>query len=132
VKRLALRVKYLLVVLAVPLLVTSSAAAWNPFGALDNSCKNASDSAVCQDRGKGGKNPLTGNDGIVMNVINILAVVAGIAAVIIIVLAGLKMVQASGSTDDIASARRTIIYAIVGLVVIVLSRSLLALVLSKL
>jgi hypothetical protein len=89
----------------------------------------AAGSAVCEGRNNN-SNPLTGSNGLLLNIANIVALVAGAAAVVIIILAGLRYVQSSGNPEDIAGARRTLIYAIVGLVIIVLARALVGLALS--
>ena len=67
-----------------------------------------------------------------MKVVNLVAVIAGAAAVIIIILAGLRYIQSGGNSEDVTGARRAIIYAVVGLIFIVLARSLIALVLKGL
>lgn len=108
-----------------------ASAAWNPFGG--GICEGkAKSSAVCQDADANADDPLTGGNGIIMKIVNLIAVIAGMAAVILIVLAGLRMVTSGGGSEDIAGARRTIIYALVGLVVIIFARTLVAFVLSKL
>ena len=104
--------------------------AWSPFGSVDCTGK-AAKSAVCTEKGNT-ENPISGANGLVMKVINIVAYVAGVAAIIIIVLAGLRMVTSGGSSEDIAGARRSLIYALVGIVVIVLARTIIAFVLSAL
>jgi hypothetical protein len=90
---------------------------------------NAAQSAVCEGRNNK-TNPLIGANGLLSKIANIVAVIAGVAAVIIIILAGLRLVQSGGSSEDVAGARRSIIYAIVGLVVIVLARALIGLALN--
>lgn len=116
----------------------SAAAAWNPFGDGTGcgSGEGGSSSAACQDSatqsGKNGEDPLTGPDGLIMDITNVVAFVAGAAAVIIIVLAGLRMVTSSGSSEDIAGARRALIYAVVGLIVISLARIIVGFVISAL
>jgi hypothetical protein len=107
-----------------------ASAAWNPFGGVDCSGR-AKDSAVCHDRNNS-NNPLAGDGGLLLNIVNLLAIVAGIAAVIIIVLAGLRFIQAGGNSEDIAGARRSIIYAVVGLVVIALARWIIVLIIGNL
>lgn len=112
-----------------------SAGSWQPFGG--DSCDNrGANSTVCDgvkaQRAHPNQNPLTGTNGLLLKVANIIAVIAGVAAVIIIVLAGLRFIQSGGSTEDVAGARRSIIYASVGLIIIVLARSLLGLVLNAL
>jgi hypothetical protein len=125
------------IIASVSLLVVlsgSASAAWNPFG---DACSGAGgDSVACQDAknqtGDPKSDPLTGRDSLLMKVTNIVAVIAGIAAVIIIILAGMRMVTSGGSSEDIAGARRSLIYAIVGLVVIALARVIIGLVLGML
>jgi len=90
---------------------------------------DAGDSAVCKDRNKT-SDPITGNDGVIMKVVNLLAFIAGIIAVIMIVVAGFRMVT-SGGGDGFASARRSLIYALVGLVIIIFARTLIAFVISQ-
>lgn len=122
----------LLVSLGLVFVVPGSAAAWNPFGEVDCSVRGSANSAVCKDSRGAAADPVSGPDGIILKIANVVAVVAGIAAVIIIVLAGLRMVTSSGSSEDIAGARRTLIYAIVGIIVIVLARTIIGLVLGML
>ena len=58
---------------------------------------------------------------VVQNVINALVVIAGIVAVFMIIWAGYKFVMSEGDSEKISSARKTLIYAIVGLIFIFLS-----------
>lgn len=111
------------------------AAAWDPFGGAG--CDGAgSTSTVCNDaknqQTHPNQNPLTGSDGLLLKIANIIAVIAGVAAVIIILLAGLRFIQSGGVSEDVAGARRAIVYASVGLVIIVLARTLLGLILNAL
>jgi hypothetical protein len=118
-----------LCLLAAPVLITAPALAWSPFQSVD--CKGAAaSSAVCQDKSKKG-NPLTGANGLFIKIANVIAIVAGVAAVIIIILAGLQMVTSGGSSEDIVNARRTLIYAVVGLIVIALARTIIGYVLGR-
>lgn len=113
--------------------VAHVAAAGNILQGVD--CHKAPTSAVCQDtnNGTGAKNnPLTGSNGVIMKVANIISVIAGVAAVIIIIVGGFKFVVAGGDSNEVANARRTIIYALVGLIVIAAARFLVSLVVSKL
>lgn len=50
-------------------------------------------------------------------VVEILSIVVGIAAVIMIIISGLKYVTSGGDSGSIASAKNTLIYAIIGLAV---------------
>jgi hypothetical protein len=122
------------VLASVALLAAPAAAATNVFKGVD--CAKAKANAqkhgggvpaVCSPDKNGGSNPLTGDDGVIMRVANIIAVVAGVAAVIIIIVSGLKFVTAGGDANEVAAARRTIIYAILGLVIIVSARFIIGL-----
>jgi len=53
--------------------------------------------------------------------LNMVYIVAGVVAVIVIILAGYKYVTAAGDSAAIAKAKNTILYAVVGLVVIILA-----------
>ena len=64
------------------------------------------------------------NDGIIARVANILAFVASVIAVIIIIIAGIIMITSGGDSAKVKKSRDTIIYAAIGLVVIVLSRTI--------
>lgn len=72
-----------------------------------------------------------GLNSVVSATINILSIIVGIVAVIMIMLAGFKYITASGDSNKISSAKNTLIYAIVGLVIVALSQSLVKFVLSK-
>lgn len=77
------------------------------------------------------ENPLFGKEGILTKVINLLSIVAGIAAIIIIILAGLRFVTSGSNPQDIANARERIIYASVGLVIAALAQVLVRFIIGK-
>ncbi|HET8709334.1 MAG TPA: pilin [Candidatus Saccharimonadales bacterium] len=80
--------------------------------------------ANCGDKG-------AGINTVVRNVVNLLSVAVGIAAVIMIVIAGLKYVTSGGDTQAVAGAKHTIIYAVVGLIIVALAQVIVKFVLSK-
>lgn len=55
---------------------------------------------------------------IIARVINILSTIIGIVAVIMIMVGGFKYITANGDSGNISSAKTTIVYAIVGLVIV--------------
>jgi hypothetical protein len=63
--------------------------------------------------------------------INTLSMIAGVAAVIMVILAGLKYITANGEAANISSAKTTLVYAIIGLIVVVISQALVKFVLKK-
>lgn len=97
---------------------------------LKDACDSASTSTTCKSAAS--KNdPLTGTDGTLDKVSNIIAVIAGIVAVVVIILSGFRYVTSGGDTQKIASAKNTLIGAIVGLVIIVLARGIIVVVLKS-
>ena len=61
-------------------------------------------------------------DNIVKNVINIISLVVGIAAVVMIIIGGLRYVTSNGDSGQVGNAKNTILYAVVGLVVVALAQ----------
>jgi hypothetical protein len=59
----------------------------------------------------------TNLNSVIKTIVNILSWVVGIVAVIMIIIAGFRYVTAGGDSSNVASAKNTLIYAIVGLVV---------------
>lgn len=55
------------------------------------------------------------------DIIRIFIVISAVGAIIFIIIGGLKMVTASGDPKKLASARSTVFYALIGLVVIALA-----------
>jgi hypothetical protein len=112
------------------------AAAYQPFGSLNCGSAGRSKSAVCSTNSN--KDPISGPDGVLAHITNIVAFVAGAAAVIVIIVAGLRFIT-SGSdlstnsrTDtDVENAKRTLANALIGLAIIALSRSIILFVLGK-
>lgn len=63
--------------------------------------------------------------------ISLLSFAIGVVAIIMIIVAGIKFVTAQGDSSSIASARTTVLYAIVGLVVAAMAQALVRFVLLK-
>lgn len=59
---------------------------------------------------------------VIRNVVNIFSIVIGIVAVIMIMVGGFKYITSGGDTSNITSAKHTIVYAVIGLVVAALSQ----------
>ncbi len=64
-------------------------------------------------------------------VVNILSAVVGIIAVIMIIVAGLRYVTSGGSDEAVKGAKNTILYAIIGLVIVALAQLLVHFVLNQ-
>lgn len=67
---------------------------------------------------------------VVAKVVNILSFVVGVVAVIMVIVGGIKYVTSSGDSNNVNSAKNTILYAIVGLVVAVMAQILVKYVLN--
>lgn len=74
--------------------------------ASDALCKNKDDTSPVQ-RAK--------------NIINILLTLVGVGSVVVIIYAGILFVVSSGNSQTIQTAKNTIIYAVIGLVISILS-----------
>jgi hypothetical protein len=90
----------------------------------------SSTSAACSavntlnpDQGCGGQGA-TSFDNIVKVIINIMSLVVGIASVIMIIVGGLNFVTSGGDSQKVATARNTILYAIVGLIIVALAQTI--------
>ena len=58
---------------------------------------------------------------VIQNIVNALVIIAGVVAVFMIIFAGYKFVMSEGDPEKIASARKTLTYAIGGLIFIFMS-----------
>jgi heme/copper-type cytochrome/quinol oxidase subunit 2 len=68
---------------------------------------------------------------LVSTVINIISVVVGIVAVIMIIYAGFRYVTSGGRDESVKGAKNTILYAIIGLVIVALAQIIVHFVLAK-
>lgn len=63
--------------------------------------------------------------------INIFSMIVGFAAIIMIIVGGLKYITSGGESSNISGAKNTILYAIIGLVVVALAQVVVRFVLDK-
>jgi cytochrome bd-type quinol oxidase subunit 2 len=82
---------------------------------------------ACQGAGLGSGSACNSSSALQINttlgaIINIFSAIVGLVAVIMIIVAGLQFITASGNAQNIAKARSTLLYAIVGLVIVVLAQ----------
>ena len=64
----------------------------------------------------------TSLDSLIQKIVNILSVVVGIVAVIMIIVGGFRYVTSGGKQESVTSAKNTILYAIIGLVIVALAQ----------
>jgi len=89
----------------------------------------ASSSAVCNDP-KG--DPLTGNDGLLVKITTIIAIIAGAIAIVVLVKGGIDFIASGGDAQNVKNARNTILNALIGLAIIALARTLIVFVVERL
>jgi len=68
---------------------------------------------------------------LITTIINVFSVVVGIVAVIMIVYGGFRYITSGGDSNNTAAAKNTILYAIVGLVIVALAQFIVRFILSK-
>lgn len=68
---------------------------------------------------------------IIRTIINLLSAVVGIVAVIMIIIGGLRYITSGGNDSSVTGAKNTILYAVIGLVVVALAQVMVHFVLSK-
>lgn len=68
---------------------------------------------------------------LIKTVVNVFSIVVGVIAVIMIVIGGLKYITSGGESSNISSAKTTIVYALVGLVIVALAQFIVHFVLNK-
>lgn len=75
---------------------------------------------------------IDGANGVIRVISNILIWVVGIVAVIMIVWSGLKYMTAAGDSSKLASAKSSLIYAIVGLIVAIMAYAIVNFIMDRL
>jgi hypothetical protein len=76
-------------------------------------------------------NPLYGPEGIITRAVSGLSLAVGVVAILIIIVAGVKMSLSTGDSGKIKSSRDQIIYASVGLIVATLAQAIVRFVLNR-
>lgn len=68
---------------------------------------------------------------VIETTVNIFSVIVGVIAVIMIIWAGLRYITSGGDSNKVGSAKNTMIYAIIGLVVVALAQFIVNFVLTQ-
>jgi hypothetical protein len=79
-----------------------------------------------------GTEATTSINNIVHTIVNLLSAVVGIVAVIMIIVGGFRYITSGGNDTSVTAAKNTILYAVIGLVVVALAQLLVRFTLSKL
>jgi hypothetical protein len=119
---------------AVPALTTAAVSAQVSTDQIQNNLCSGSNgdlSATGNTGGTCGDQATDTANNLVKEIINIISVVVGIVAVIMIIYAGFRYVTSGGSDDSVKTAKNTILYAIIGLVIVALAQIIVHFVLAK-
>lgn len=114
------------ILLAVTLVYSSTSV--SALDLLEPACTASANSAACPGSGA---ETITGTDGVILRAANIMAVISGIVAVFMMMLGGFYFITAGGDSNKVSSARKTIIYSVVGLIVIVMARTIVVFVVTR-
>jgi hypothetical protein len=101
-------------------------------GAGQGNTNSSANSAICNSKANGDNNPLTGKDGLLINIGSIISYVAGAGAIIVILIGSLRYITSGGDPAAAKTARDAVLYALIGLVVIILARTIIYFIVSKL
>ena len=124
----------LITALFLPLFYTGTSVLADQVNVIGQVCQNAANQPqICdaQPNGPGGNNPIYGPHGVLTVVVNILSIVIGIISVIVIIISGLRMIVSAGDSNSVATAKRAIYYALIGVVVAAMAQVIISFVISK-
>jgi len=113
---------------AAPVVSVKVAQAAGPEAACANlSAKEKKNNPICNSVGTT-DNPVTGT---IRNVSTLMALVGGVVAVIYVILGGFYFVTSNGDPQKAANGRTTLIYALIGLVIIIAAQTIVLYILGK-
>lgn len=93
--------------------------------------KSQAQQGVQKAGGTGKGNSANDVTAVIKSVIGIISFLVGLVAVLMIVIAGFRFVTSNGDSNTIASARNTIIYAVIGIVITVMAYAIVNFVLDN-
>ena len=73
----------------------------------------------------------TSVNNLIRDVINIFSFIVGIVSVIMIIIGGFKYITSGGDSNNVSSAKNTILYAIIGLVIVAFAQFIVQFVLGR-
>lgn len=128
---------YIVGLLSAVAVVSSGGVAFAQANVLDEPCKAAPQSSLCKDNSQtknqtSSSNRFYGPNGLLTKVAKLIAMIAGIFGVIMIIIGAIKYALAGGDAANINSAKNTVLYALVGIVIAAIAQGIILFVLSKL
>lgn len=101
-------------------------------GLFDNAKDEACNGVALESAGGAGCVDTSGSvNGVLKTGINLFSLVVAIVAVIMVVIGGLKYITSQGDSAAVSSAKNTILYAIVGLVIVAVAQVIVRFTLNK-
>lgn len=122
------------VLLALPLAVPSMVFAQSTGPNIQDNLCGSANSLTVDSTGTCASTTASGTstvNNVITTVINLFSVLVGVIAVIMIIYAGLRYITSGGDSAKITSAKNTIVYAIIGLIVVALAQFIVKFVLNK-
>lgn len=114
--------------LAAPALVPAVASAAQSNTITQGLCTGANDAA---NQGAGGADCATGDTDangtlqkVAHTVVNIFSIIVGIVAVVMVIYGGFRYITSGGDSGRVGNAKNTLIYAIIGLIIVALAQFL--------
>jgi hypothetical protein len=87
----------------------------------------SSSTSSCNDSAGG----TTGLNNLLTRIVNIISGIVGVIAVIMIVVGGFRYITSGGDSNNVSGAKNTIIYAIIGLIIVALAQLIVHFVLGQ-
>lgn len=129
-KNIALLITAVVVALSAGLMAPalSSAADLNDAASCGANKLGVSKTSGCE---QGNASADTSIDKLITNIVNIFSVIVGVIAVIMIIIGGFRYVTSGGDSGNVTSAKNTIMYAIIGLIIVALAQIIVRFVLNQ-
>lgn len=130
-KKVLLTVSILIVTLFPVLALSGSAGAVDLFGACNTPTVTGAKPTVCTDvnnQKTAGTNPVTH---LLKIALDILALIAGVSAILLIIINSLRLVVSSGDSNSVSSARTGLLYALIGVVIVLIAQTIVVFVLDR-
>jgi hypothetical protein len=115
-------------------LPTMGGAVYAQFDPLKPTCEaanNAEDADAICNESETGTDKLSGDRSIFVTAANALAIVAGVVAVVIIIISGITLMTSGGDSAKFTKSRNIIIYTVIGLFVVLLSRTIVVFIIDR-
>ena len=98
-------------------------AAFDPLGGV---CTGHTDTSACST-----DNKTVSGEGILRTVIIIMSYIAGVAAVIMIIVSAVQFITSGGDASKVATARSALLAAVIGLIIVLMAQAILHFVITR-